>query len=398
MFPPAARRGAGGERGRLRDSNPKINDPIEGARGDMIVITKAGGLEPVALKTAARSPSATRTHPRSRPGSRPTSNPRNRSVEAPGGKAKPLAVDVKVKDRSLRVRSRRTVVEKTAEARVRDRVLSNLFRSNASRACQLPSRRRAEKTRGKTTVSLTLSVPVAASRARPRRKESGAFSVFVASASSRELLDVTRQRQPFDVPRATRRRRRGISRTTCPSSSRRRGAHLRGVWDEVGREAGFLVVDVAGGKANAAPIIAPRVALVGPFPPWRSGIADQDQRLLNAMRRLGVDPLVVGFSRMYPEFLYPGTTGFSEGRDSLEGKRGERRSSSTALNPFSFVRAARLLSFEEISLVVLPWWTAYFAPHVSLLLSISVPSGPPPCGFSSATTSSTTRRGRGRTP
>ena len=57
------------------------------------------------------------------------------------------------------------------------------------------------------------------------------------------------------------------------------------------------------------------VALVGPFPPWRSGIADQDARLLRAMRRLGVDPLVVGFSRMYPKFLYPGTIGFFGGRE-----------------------------------------------------------------------------------
>jgi len=39
------------------------------------------------------------------------------------------------------------------------------------------------------------------------------------------------------------------------------------------------------------------------------------------------------------------------------------------LNPWSFVRAARFLSFKEISLLILPWWTSYFAPHVSLLLS-----------------------------
>jgi glycosyltransferase involved in cell wall biosynthesis len=126
---------------------------------------------------------------------------------------------------------------------------------------------------------------------------------------------------------------------------------------------------------------------VGPFPPFRSGIADQDQRLLNAMRRLGVDPLVVGFSRMYPKFLYPGTTDYSEEEkkeDFLEGEEGREagtragasRSRGAApsalldgLNPLSFVRAARLLSFEEISLVVLPWWTSYFAPHVSLFLS-----------------------------
>jgi len=124
----------------------------------------------------------------------------------------------------------------------------------------------------------------------------------------------------------------------------------------------------------------PRVALVGPFPPFRSGIADQDARLLAAMRRLGVDPLVVGFSRMYPRFLYPGTMDSSE-----ESEGEEKRDAPPAsrlpfeeipssplldgLNPWSFVRAARFLSFKEISLLILPWWTSYFAPHVSLLLS-----------------------------
>ena len=130
--------------------------------------------------------------------------------------------------------------------------------------------------------------------------------------------------------------------------------------------------------------MTPRVALVGPFPPWRSGIADQDQRLLNAMRRLGVAPVVVGFSRMYPKFLYPGTTEYleEEKKNFLEGEEGkaaeDAASSSQSgggsvrldgLNPYSFVRAARFLSFEEISLLVLPWWTSYFAPHVSLFLS-----------------------------
>ncbi len=119
---------------------------------------------------------------------------------------------------------------------------------------------------------------------------------------------------------------------------------------------------------------SPVVALVGPLPPWRGGIADQDARLLAAMRRLGVEPLVVGFSRMYPKFLYPGTSDHSE-----EEKRDFEISSSSSpspwaslldgLNPFSFVRAARYLSFKEISLVILPWWTSYFAPHVILFLS-----------------------------
>jgi len=117
--------------------------------------------------------------------------------------------------------------------------------------------------------------------------------------------------------------------------------------------------------------VTPRVALVGPVPPVRSGIADQDARLLAAMRRLGVDPVVVGFSRMYPKFLYPGTTDYSEEekdkKSSFESEEGRLalatapafsssaspRSASLPLeeipfsslldgmNPFSFVRAAR---------------------------------------------------------
>jgi glycosyltransferase involved in cell wall biosynthesis len=104
------------------------------------------------------------------------------------------------------------------------------------------------------------------------------------------------------------------------------------------------------------------------------------------MRRLGVDPVVIGFRRMYPKFLYPGvanhlapqTGSFLEGEEARQAERpaGASRSRSAfpsefldGLNPLSFVRAARFLSFEEISLVVVPWWTAYFAPHVSLFLS-----------------------------
>ncbi len=62
------------------------------------------------------------------------------------------------------------------------------------------------------------------------------------------------------------------------------------------------------------------VVLLGPVPPWRSGIADQTVRLARAMVRLGAPPLVLTFSRMYPRFLYPGESDRGEGAfpDDLE--------------------------------------------------------------------------------
>ena len=58
---------------------------------------------------------------------------------------------------------------------------------------------------------------------------------------------------------------------------------------------------------------AASVVLLGPVPPWRSGIADQTVRLARAMSRLGAPPLVITFSRMYPRALYPGAADRGEG-------------------------------------------------------------------------------------
>jgi len=110
-----------------------------------------------------------------------------------------------------------------------------------------------------------------------------------------------------------------------------------------------------------------RVALVGPVPPWRSGIADQDIRLLRALRRLGVDPLVVTFSRMYPPFLYPGRA--DRDRGGFPTDAGEIEAILDGWNPLSFGAAARRIAARAPELVVVPWWTAFFAPHTLLLLS-----------------------------
>jgi glycosyltransferase involved in cell wall biosynthesis len=119
---------------------------------------------------------------------------------------------------------------------------------------------------------------------------------------------------------------------------------------------------------------SPRVALVGPFPPWRSGIADQDERLRRAMRSLGVEPFVITFWRMYPGFLYPGRKegrreeDFFEREEGFPGALCAVRPILDGLNPFSFSSASKEILSSGVSLVVVPWWTAYFAPHVLLLL------------------------------
>ena len=115
----------------------------------------------------------------------------------------------------------------------------------------------------------------------------------------------------------------------------------------------------------------PVVALVGPLPPWRSGIADQTLRLARAMHGLGVEPIVVTFRRMYPRFLYPGkeTGEFLEGEEGFGAGLSDVRPILDGLNPFSFSSSSKEILASGASLLVVPWWTAYFAPHVLLLFA-----------------------------
>ena len=103
-----------------------------------------------------------------------------------------------------------------------------------------------------------------------------------------------------------------------------------------------------------------RVAIVGPFPPIRSGIAKHTEAIAQALeRRDGVTVKRWGFSRQYPGFLYPGQ---SE-RDPEQPQASETvQETLDGANPLSWSRTLRDVRAFAPDLVVMPAWTFAVAP------------------------------------
>lgn len=102
-----------------------------------------------------------------------------------------------------------------------------------------------------------------------------------------------------------------------------------------------------------------KVAVVGPYPPFRGGIAHFTEQFHLQLESGGRAPAVaVSFSRQYPGFLFPGESQFSNdlavqvGVDILID----------SVNPFSWGKAARDLVAKGVDEVVFMYWMPFFAP------------------------------------
>ena len=101
-----------------------------------------------------------------------------------------------------------------------------------------------------------------------------------------------------------------------------------------------------------------RIALVGPTYPFRGGIAHHTTLLCKALRAKH-DVRFYTFSRQYPQWLFPGKTDRDSSRDVAIREPAE--AVLDGLNPFSWRRAARRIVAFGPDLVIIPWWTSFFA-------------------------------------
>jgi glycosyltransferase involved in cell wall biosynthesis len=106
------------------------------------------------------------------------------------------------------------------------------------------------------------------------------------------------------------------------------------------------------------------IAVVGPFHPYRGGIAHHTTLLAQTLA--ATHPVLgVSFTRLYPGFLFPGRTQLDESQAPLhaEGVRVERRIDS--IGPHTWPGAGRAITRFGTRLLVVQWWHPFFAPSMA---------------------------------
>ena len=146
---------------------------------------------------------------------------------------------------------RGTLVEKTAEDQMKDRVLAHLFKPDPR--AKLPislSASLASSKADKFRIKVDVQVPIGKLALLPTQKGvSGAFSVFVAAVGPKgDFSEVSRKSQAFDIPTAeVEKATAGHYTYTFEIESSGPDARICvGVWDEKGGDAGFAVVRPSG--------------------------------------------------------------------------------------------------------------------------------------------------------
>ena len=97
-----------------------------------------------------------------------------------------------------------------------------------------------------------------------------------------------------------------------------------------------------------------KIALIGPFPPYRGGISMFNHSLSEELS-IDHDLFKISFSRQYPKFLFPGKSEIDEINDNTS----ERIIDS--LNPLSWRKVANRLTELNPDIAIFQFWHPYFS-------------------------------------
>jgi glycosyltransferase involved in cell wall biosynthesis len=102
-----------------------------------------------------------------------------------------------------------------------------------------------------------------------------------------------------------------------------------------------------------------KFVLVGPVYPYRGGIAHYTTMLAQTLAKRCSQFLVVSFRRQYPRWLYPGKSDLDPSQETLPVNAGYYLD---PLYPWTWWQTARKIAEWNPNLVIIQWWTTFWAP------------------------------------
>lgn len=107
-----------------------------------------------------------------------------------------------------------------------------------------------------------------------------------------------------------------------------------------------------------------KVFIVGPAWPLRGGLATFDERLAQEFQAEGNDVQIISFSLQYPNFLFPGTTQYS---DEPAPDDVFIHTSINSVNPLSWLKTARYIAKRKPDILVFRYWMPFMSPALGTI-------------------------------
>lgn len=108
-----------------------------------------------------------------------------------------------------------------------------------------------------------------------------------------------------------------------------------------------------------------KVIIIGPAYPLRGGLASFDERLARAFQAGGNDVTIYTFSLQYPNFLFPGTTQYSE---DPAPKDLDIKVRINSINPLNWYIVGKAIAKENADIILIRYWMPFMAPAFGSIL------------------------------
>jgi glycosyltransferase involved in cell wall biosynthesis len=107
-----------------------------------------------------------------------------------------------------------------------------------------------------------------------------------------------------------------------------------------------------------------KIFILGPAWPLRGGLATFDELLCRSLNEAGHDTRIISYSLQYPNFLFPGTTQYS---DAPAPKDVKIETLINSVNPFNWVSTGNYIRKEKPDFLLIRYWLPFMGPALGTI-------------------------------